>query len=259
MHKFFFCLLLVANAMLYAFGQGYLGHFSGSEREPERIHNQLNQDKLSLVASAPASGTATSAAAITATPDAPAAASASASAPASIPAPAPARVPAPAAVPAARIVPALACAEIGNFNGADGRRFESQLAALELDDFASKHAVASQEVSSYIVYIPAQPNPEGTAKKSAELKQLGITDFFVLPESSAMHGAISLGVFKSEAAAQSQLANLVKQGVHAARVGPRFAVGKQVAFQVRGLDSAAKSRFERLRAQFPEQDARACR
>jgi hypothetical protein len=259
MHKFFFCLLLVVNAVLYAFGQGYLGHFSGSEHEPERLRNQLNQNKLSLIAPPPASSTPTSAAAVsTADASAPATATAPApTAPAVAAAAAPAAALAPA--PAARAVPALACAEIGNFSATESRRFEAQLAALELDDFATKRPAANQEVSSYIVYIPPQPNADGTAKRAAELKQLGITDFFVIPENSAMHGAISLGVFKSEAAAQTQLANLVKQGVHAARVGPRYAGGKQLAFQLRGLDSAAKGRFDRIRAQFPEQDARACR
>jgi hypothetical protein len=257
MHKFFFCLLLVANAVLYAFGQGYLGHFSGSEHEPERIRNQLNQNKLSLLAPPAASSTPTSAAVSTA--EAPVQAPAP-TAPTVAAAPAPAAAaPAPAPAPAARLVPALACAEIGNFSAAESRRFEAQLAALELDDFATKRTAANQEVSSYIVYIPPQPNADGTAKRAAELKQLGITDFFVIPENSAMHGAISLGVFKSEAAAQTQLASLVKQGVHAARVGPRYAGGKQFAFQLRGLDSAAKGRFDRIRAQFPEQDAHACR
>ena len=36
MLKFIFWSLLAVNAALFAYGQGYLGHFSGNEREPER-------------------------------------------------------------------------------------------------------------------------------------------------------------------------------------------------------------------------------
>jgi hypothetical protein len=44
--KFIFWSLLAVNAGLYAYGKGYLGHFSGNEREPQRLSNQLNADKL---------------------------------------------------------------------------------------------------------------------------------------------------------------------------------------------------------------------
>jgi len=47
--KFIFWSLLAVNAALFAYGQGYLGHFSGNEREPQRLHNQLNADKLVII------------------------------------------------------------------------------------------------------------------------------------------------------------------------------------------------------------------
>lgn len=52
MLKFIFWSLLAANAVLLAYSQGVLGNFNGNEREPARIRNQLNPDKLRLVPAA---------------------------------------------------------------------------------------------------------------------------------------------------------------------------------------------------------------
>ncbi|MFZ3289707.1 MAG: SPOR domain-containing protein, partial [Telluria sp.] len=55
MLKFFFWSLLCINAVLLAYGQGYLGNFSGNEREPARMKSQANASRLTLVSAAQAS------------------------------------------------------------------------------------------------------------------------------------------------------------------------------------------------------------
>jgi hypothetical protein len=75
---------------------------------------------------------------------------------------------------------------------------------------------------------------------------------------SPMKWAISLGVFKSEAAAQAQLAALNKQGVHSAKVAGR-ASGTRVAFQFRGIDAATSARIERMAETYAGQETRACK
>lgn len=231
MLKFVFWLLAGVNLLVLAIGQGYLGSFRSETREPARLKNQLQAGKLTLLTQEQAT--------------APAAPPAAAETPAAAPAPTP--------------PPSYACTEVGNFLLADGRRFEAQVATLELGDRQSRRNVAGQEVSSYMVYIPPQGSKEGAERKAGELKQLGVTNYFIMGDGSPMRWGISLGVFKSESGAQSQLASLNKQGVHSARIGPRYSSSKQLAYQFRDLDAATHARLEKIKAQFPEQELRNCK
>jgi len=232
MLKFLFCCLLVLNLLLFALGRGYLGSLGGEMHEPARLNNQLNADKLSVIAATRAAAAATDSATAVASG---------------------ARAPAPPPVPVN-----IACTEIGNFPPAEARRFETQLEALKLGDRQSRHNAAGQEISSYIVFIPPQGSKEGADRKAAELKQLGVENYFIIPDSPLRWG-ISLGVFKTEPAAQSLLASLVKQGVHTARVNPRYTASKAFAYQLRDLDAATKQRLDQIKAGFADQEMRSCK
>jgi hypothetical protein len=223
--KLIFWSLLAVNAALFAYGQGYLGHFSGNEREPARLQHQLNADKLALIPAAKASAAA-------ATVEA-------------------------AAKPAA---PAgVACLEIGNFVLADALRFETQVTPLDLGDRQSRHNLPGTEISSYIVYIPPQGNKEGADKKASELKQLGVSNYFIMTDSPAMRWGISLGVFKTEGAAQNLLAALVKQGVHSARIAPRLSGSKLLAYQFRDIDGDTRARLEKIQSGFASTESHVCK
>lgn len=232
MLKFVFWLLAGVNLLVLAIGQGYLGSFRTETREPARLKNQLQAGKLTLLTQEQAT------------------------APAAPPAAEEAEKPV-AAVPAPPTT--YACTEVGNFLLADGRRFEAQVATLDLGDRQSRRNVAGQDISSYMVYIPPQGSKEGAERKAGELKQLGVTNYFIMGDGSPMRWGISLGVFKSESGAQSQLASLNKQGVHSARIGPRYSSSKQLAYQFRDLDAATRTRLEKIKAQFPEQELRNCK
>ena len=110
-----------------------------------------------------------------------------------------------------------------------------------------------------MVYIPPQGSKEGAERKAGELKQLGVKNYFIINEGSAQRWGISLGVFKSETSAQSQLASLNKQGVHSARVAPRYSASKQFAYQFRDLDAATRARLAEITKQFEEQELRSCK
>ncbi|WP_426074610.1 SPOR domain-containing protein [Janthinobacterium sp. DSP2-3-3] len=228
MLKFIFWLLAGINLLVLAIGQGYLGSFRSETREPARLKNQLQAGKLTLLTQEQATAPAAEEGA-TPTATAPAA------------------------------PPSYACTEVGNFLLADGRRFEAQVAALDLGDRQSRRNVAGQEISSYMVYIPPQGSKEGADRKAGELKQLGVTNYFIMNEGSPLRWGISLGVFKSENSAQSQLASLNKQGVHSARIAPRYSTSKQLAYQFRDLDAATRARLEKIKTQFPEQELRNCK
>lgn len=235
MLKFVFWLLAGVNLLVLAIGQGYLGSFRSETREPARLKNQLQAGKLTLLTQEQAM------------------------APAAPPAADDAATPATAAPAAPAPPPSYACTEVGNFLLADGRRFEAQVAALDLGDRQSRRNVAGQEISSYMVYIPPQGSKEGADRKAGELKQLGVTNYFIMNEGSPQRWGISLGVFKSENSAQSQLAALNKQGVHSARIAPRYSASKQMAYRFRDLDAATRARLEKIKAQFPEQELRNCK
>lgn len=237
MLKVFFGALLAANVALLGYGQGWFGDFDSEEHEPQRLKAQLNARQLTVIPAAKA--TALAAAPAT-------------DAPAAMPAPAPATArPAPA--------PLVACLEAGAFPAADARRFEAQLAALDLGERLTRRPAPGQDISSYMVMIPPSATRDAAEKKAADLRAKGLTNFYIIPDGQPQKNGISLGVFKAEAAAQTQLAALVKQGVTAARIAPRYSASKQVLFQFRDIDAATRTRLQRIAARFPEQPLRGCR
>jgi cell division septation protein DedD len=152
--------------------------------------------------------------------------------------------------------PVLVCAEVGNFNVDDAKRFIAQLAPLALGERVAQQAAS--EVTSHIVYIPSQANREGAEKKADELRQLGITDFFIIQDESSLRWGISLGVFKQEDAARTHLARLTERGVRSARIGRRSRASGLIAFQLRDLDVSTRSAIEKIKDRFPRQEMRAC-
>jgi hypothetical protein len=224
--KLIFWSLLSINGLLFAYGQGYLGNFKGNEREPARLRSQVAPDKLVLLSAA------------------------SAAAAAAPPAP---LEPAPAAPET------IACIEIGPFNGADARRFDALLAPLGLGQRKSTVSVPSTEISSHIVHIPSLGSKENADKKAEELKNMGVSNYFIISDNSPMKWAISLGVFKSENAAKTLLAALNKQGVTSARILGRTSNATRLNYQLRDLDAGTKAKIEAIVERFPSQDARSCK
>jgi hypothetical protein len=223
--KLIFWSLLCINGLLLAYGQGYLGNFKGNEREPARMRAQVNADKLVLVSSASAVAQAA----------------------------APKEEPAPAAPLAA------ACIEIGPFNAAEAKRFDAQLARLELGKRITTINVPSTEITSHIVFIPSLGSKENADKKAAELKNMGVSNYFIMNDNSPMKWAISLGVFKSENAAKTLLAALNKQGVTSAKIVGRGTNATRLNYQLRDIDQETKTKVEAIVEKFPSQDARSCK
>lgn len=154
-------------------------------------------------------------------------------------------------------VPALiACSEIGHFLLVESKRFEIELAALAMGDRQSRRNVT--EVTSHMVYIAPQASKEAAEKKAIELRQLGISNFFIIQDNTSMKWGISLGIFKTEEAAHNHQANLVKQGVRSARIGARRAMTNKIAFQLRNIDVETKAALDKIKLHFPNQEFRSC-
>ncbi|MFC5473139.1 SPOR domain-containing protein [Paraherbaspirillum soli] len=224
MLKLIFWLLLAVNAALFALQQGYLGGLYSDGREPARATKQLQADKIKLMAA----------------DRIPAADSAAPAAP----------------TPVAADTAPIACTEIGNFNAAEARKFSSQWAELMPAVKLARRDI--QEVASHMVYLPPLGSKEAADKKADDLRQLGITEFFVIQDATPLRYGISLGIFKTEEAAQKQVANLARKGLNGARVGTRSASAHKTAFQLKNLDAPAKAALDKIKADFPAQEMRSC-
>jgi hypothetical protein len=234
--NFVFWALLGLNGLLFAYGQGYLGKFDGGEREPARMKNQLATERLKLIP--PAQAQAQLAATVAA---------------------APAAGGAPAAPPALATPVALACTMVGNFSAGEARRFEGRLARLDLGERQSRLPVQAQEVTSHLVYLAPQGGKEGADRRAAELRGLGVTNFFIMSGESPLKWAISLGVFKTEASARILLAALGKQGVQGVRVLARGPQVTRFAYQFRNIDAETRTRITGIATAFPGQQLGPCR
>ncbi|MES2129341.1 MAG: SPOR domain-containing protein [Pseudomonadota bacterium] len=226
MLKFFFWILLCINGALFAYSQGYLGAFKNGEHEPARLKKQFNGEKLALMSADDAAR-----AVLKAKDD---------------------------AAQAQKKQEQVACLEVGSFAPNEAKRFEAELLPLALGDRQSRHNVQSTDITTHIVYIPPQGSKEAADKKAGELKQLGVTNFFVMSE-PPMKWGISLGVFKSEAAAQTLLAALVKQGVHSARITGRGALTNKLAYQFRNIDVDTKDKLEKIKATYAGIETDTCK
>ena len=225
MLKFVFWALLGANGVLLAYGQGLLGQPADAAREPARLKNQLAPERMQQLTPTQARQAATSA---TLAPQA------------EVAAPLPEPTPAPA--PVARDL--VACVQAGPFSTADARRFEARVARLGLAPRQSRIEIPFQEVTSRLVYLPPNGGREGAQRRVAELRERGVTNFFIMQnDTSPLRYAISLGVFKSDGAAQKLVADLERQGVRGVRILPRGPQVTRAGYQYREIDAAERDRL----------------
>ncbi|MEO8142977.1 MAG: SPOR domain-containing protein [Betaproteobacteria bacterium] len=149
-----------------------------------------------------------------------------------------------------------ACLEWGGFAVAEAPRAEQALAPLALGARLAQRR--SEETAGWWVFIPPQANRAAAQKKTAELKALGIEDYFILQDEGKMRWAVSLGVFSSEDAAKSRLEALRAKGVRSAQTGERESQVAKIWFQVRGADAALRDKLKELALGLPGTEIRDC-
>ena len=152
--------------------------------------------------------------------------------------------------------PPVACLELGGFSPAEVTRVQQALEPLALGPRLSQRRV--DEVASYWVYIPPLRSRQSANQKAAELKKLGVDDFFVVLEEGKLRFAISLGVFKTEEAARSRLSELQAKGVRTARVGPKETSVQKVYFAIREVPDALVARLNDMRKEFAGSELKEC-
>lgn len=215
-----FLLLLLANLAFFAWARYYVEPDAGTDPQP--LARQIDPQKLPIVPPAPARGTAAGA-----RPAATAPAAASAG-----------------------------CVEWGRFTQTGLPAARKLLAPLALGARLSERQV--EETANWWVYIPPQDNRQGAQRKGAELKALGVDDFFVLQDQGSDQWSISLGAFRSEAAAQARLAQLKGKGVRSAQVGARVSLIPKVWLRVRDADAALRARLRAVAQSIQGSELRDC-
>jgi hypothetical protein len=105
------------------------------------------------------------------------------------------------------------------------------------------------------VFLPPFATKAAADKRALELKTSGQKDAFVV-DGGTQRLAISLGAFRSEDGANAQLAELAKQGVTGARVGPRQQVVLQSLIVIRDPQQAVIARLRDLAPAYPGADTR---
>jgi hypothetical protein len=148
------------------------------------------------------------------------------------------------------------CVEWGSFTLADVARAESALEPLALGPRLTQRR--TWEPTSWWVFIPSQGSRQNALKKVAEIKELGVRDYFVVQEEGEHRWAVSLGIYRSEDAAQVRLSRLRNQGLTDARVAARDNVVAKVWLQVSSIDASLQARLNVLARQIEGSELRDC-
>ena len=250
-------LLVVANLFAYALFQGWLSPWIRGDREPQRLVEQRNPDRLRVVPlerlGAPQP---------TRSPTAPNGAS-------SRPVPAPASTPpapsnaaqgptssfAPAAPSAPTLAEATASAAASRAAGAcvafaalDEQR-AIRLAEVLESAGARVESTRVELAASYLVYAPPAATPADAQRRLAALRRAGQADVYVMQEGPQRLG-IAVGLFRSEEMARALIARLETAGETGLRIAPRGAVTPRVRLQARWPDAAGVGAVATIASRF---------
>ena len=151
---------------------------------------------------------------------------------------------------------AAACLEWGAFVGGDTARAGQALEPLELGEKLTQRR--QQDVAAFWVYIAPLASRQIATQKAAELKRLGIDEYFVVPDDPKWRNAISLGVFKTEEAAKARRDAVRAKGVKSAAMGARDMQLSKTYFQVHEADAALAAKLNELKQGFAGTEVHEC-
>jgi len=214
--RLLFLLLLAANLGFFAWMRFLASPDPAVDRQP--LARQLDPDKLRIVTERELARAA-----------------------APVPQPAKPKPAAPEPVP-------IACLEWGSFNPAEASRAAQRLEPLALGARLAQYR--GEETASWWVHMPPQGSRAAALRKAAELRKLGVDDYFVLQDAGPLRWSLSLGVFSTEDAAKAHLQALRAINVRSAVIDRRETRVPKVWFQVRGVDAALEARLKAIAQDF---------
>jgi hypothetical protein len=142
------------------------------------------------------------------------------------------------------------CMEWGEFSGRGLADAQAGLATLKLGEKLSQRVV--EHVGGFWVFMPPLKTSAEVQRKISQLKKLGVDDYFVVQEEGAWLNTISLGVFRTEDAAQKFHESLREKGVRSAKVGERMSKLKFTVFVLKDTDVATTEKIKALQKGFPD-------
>lgn len=244
-------LLVLANLLFYAYGAGYFGR--PENPDADRIDRQVSPEKIRVVSRGEAP----------AVKEAPAAEPAAEKPADAAPEAAPESKPAasePVAPPPAKETPAPvanACLRWENLSIGEADQLE-KLVRDKAPTFKSTRQAIAGEGATWWVHIPPLPGKPEAEKKAAELRRLGVTDYFIMTEAGANRYAISLGIFSSERGSEDRLAELKGAGVRSAKVVMRPGKDGHVNLEANGPVTFKAPLSDAVAAVLPKVAARNC-
>jgi hypothetical protein len=239
-------LLVLANLLFYAFGAGYFGR--PDNPDAGRIELQVLPERMRIISrgEAPAAPAKPAPVAEVVKPEEPAAATEKAEADKPV-----------SPETEAKADKAAVCLNWRQLSAAEADRL-SALLTRRFGDYRQTRKVATSEGNGWWVFIPAQPSKADAERKSAELRELGVAEFFIVPDEPNRF-AISLGVFSSEKGGQDRLAELKAKGVRSALVAPRPGKDALISLQARGPAGMRAEILAAVGQALPKAEAFACR
>lgn len=140
------------------------------------------------------------------------------------------------------------CLEWGPFGEAERVRALADVEALALGKLLSQRRVES--ATGHWVYLPPFATKAAADKRAVELRAAGIKDVFVV-DGGVQRFALSLGVFRTEDAANTHLADMARQGVTGAKTGPRPQTVVQTMLVIRDPPQPVMTRLRELAPAYP--------
>lgn len=145
------------------------------------------------------------------------------------------------------------CLEWGPFGEAERVRALADVEPLALGRLLTQRRIDG--AGAFWVYLPPFPTKAAADKRAGELRVAGIKDVFVV-DGGGQRFAISLGVFRTEDAANTHLADVARQGVVGARVAPRPQPAAQTMLVIRDPQQPVIARLRELSPAYPAAEVR---
>lgn len=144
------------------------------------------------------------------------------------------------------------CLFWGEFSGTGLADARQRLSALNLGGRLQARTI--EHASGFWVYMSPLKNQAAVQRKIGQLKALGVSDYFVVQEAGEWQRAISLGVFRTEQAANNYLASLRKQGVRTAKVGERKSKLRFTQFVISNVEAEIESKIRGFQKELPDSE-----
>ena len=145
------------------------------------------------------------------------------------------------------------CLEFGPLTEADRTRALADLESLALGKLLTQKRI--ETTTSFWVYLPPAPSRAEADRRVADLRIRGLGDVAVV-DAGPQRNAVSLGLFQTEDAANSRLAEALKLGAANAKVGPRQQVIANTMLVIRDPQAQVVARLRDLMSAYPGTEAK---